>query len=144
MACERLFMIRKEMHMTDSLARTNGGLTKAYSSTIPWTSFRDVFGFDPFENIRSHRAFDYDVSRTEGGYEVEVPVPGYKPEQIDVTFKDGLLSVNGNSERRTFSRSFTVPEDVDTDRIAARVADGMLVLVLERRPEAQPKRITVR
>jgi HSP20 family protein len=129
--------------MTNSLARTNGNLSQVATPTAPWTSFRDLFGFDPFQTLRSNWAFDYDVSRTEAGYEVEVPVPGYKPDQIDVTCKDGLLSVNGKSERRTFSRSFTIPEDVDTDRIAARVADGMLVLTLERRPEAQPKRITV-
>jgi len=72
-----------------------------------------------------------------------VPVPGYKPEQIDVTFKDGVLSGNGKSDRRTFSRSFSVPEDVDNYHIAARVADGMLILALERRPETQPKRIAV-
>jgi len=37
----------------------------------------------------------------------------------------------------------SVPEDVDNDHIAARVADGMLILTLERRPETQPKRISV-
>ncbi len=72
-----------------------------------------------------------------------MPVPGYKPDQIDVAFKDGVLSVNGKTDRRTFSRSFSVPEDVDNDQIAARVVDGMLTLTLERRPETQPKRIAV-
>ncbi|MDQ2991744.1 MAG: Hsp20/alpha crystallin family protein, partial [Candidatus Eremiobacteraeota bacterium] len=72
-----------------------------------------------------------------------VPVPGYKPDQIDITFKDGVLTVAGKSERRSFSRSFTVPEDVDQERISARVADGMLHLTLDRRPEAQPRRISV-
>jgi len=129
--------------MTNSLARTNGGLSQGEGRTTPWTPYRDLFGFDPFQALRSNWAFDYDVSRTETGYEVEVPVPGYKPEQIDVAFKDGVLSVNGKTDRRTFSRSFSVPEDVDNDHIAARVADGMLVLTLERRPETQPKRITV-
>jgi len=37
-----------------------------------------------------------------------------------------------------------VPEDVDNDQIATRVADGMLILTLERRPETQPKRIAVK
>jgi HSP20 family molecular chaperone IbpA len=60
-----------------------------------------------------------------------------------VTYKDDVISVIGKSERRSFTRSFTVPEDVDPDRIEARVSDGMLVLTLSRRPEAQPRRVAV-
>ncbi len=129
--------------MTNSLARTNGGLNQSEGRAVPWTQFQDLFGFDPFHTLRSNWAFDYDVSKTETGYEVEVPVPGYRSDQIDVSYKDDVLYVNGKSDRRTFSPSFTVPEDVDTDRICARVADGMLIITLERQPETQPKRIAV-
>jgi HSP20 family protein len=75
---------------------------------------------------------------------VEVPVPGFKPEDVEVTFQDDVLSVNAKSERRSSSRSFTVPDDVDPDKIEARVTNGMLALSLARRPEAQPRRITVK
>jgi HSP20 family protein len=111
---------------------TNGG------SGLP-----SMLGFDPFANFRSTWAFDYDVTRTESGYEIEVPVPGYSPSQIEVTYKDGILAVNGKNERRTFSRSFTIPEDVEADATEARVENGMLVLSLRRRPEAQAKKIQV-
>ena len=131
--------------MSNALARNgNGGSQQFDNRTAPWSSVRDLLGFDPFQNLRANYGFEYDVSRTENGYEVEVPVPGYSPSQIDVTFKDGVLSVNGKSERRTFSRSFTVPEDVNPDEISAQVKDGMLILSLQRSPEAQPKKIEVR
>jgi len=55
-----------------------------------------------------------------------------------------VISINAKGERRSFSRSFTVPEDVDPEKIEAKVNDGMLVLTLARRPEAQPKRISVK
>jgi HSP20 family molecular chaperone IbpA len=130
--------------MSNSLARNgNGGVSRVEDRAIPWSPYRELLGWDPFSNLRSNWAFEYDVTRTESGYEVEVPVPGFKPEQIDVTFKDGVLSVNAKSERRSFSRSFTVPEDVDQERIEAHVKDGMLTLGLQRRPEAQPRRIPV-
>jgi len=129
--------------MTNSLARANGGLQKTDARPATWAPFTDLLGFDPFQSLRTNYGFDYDVTRTESGYDVEVPVPGYKSEQIDITFKDGILTVVGKSERRSFSRSFTVPDDVDQDRISARVADGMLHLSLDRRPEAQPRRIAV-
>lgn len=127
--------------MNDSLDRKQPAQP---SRTAYWMPFRDLLGFDPFQAHRSNYAFEYDVTRTENGYEVEVPVPGFKPEQIDVTFQDDVISVNAKSERRSFSRSFTVPEDVDGDKIEAKVENGMLVLTLARRPEAQPKRIAVK
>lgn len=127
--------------MAGALARTQNGTNERM---VPWTPFKDLLGFDPFRSLGSNWGFEYDVTRTENGYEVEVPVPGFKPDQIEVTFKDGVLSVNGKNDRRTFGRSFIVPEDVDVDSIGAQVNDGMLVLTLSRRPEAQPKRIAIK
>ncbi len=129
--------------MPNTLSKNNESGLAGRVESAPWTSFRNLFGFDPFQDYRSHPAFEYNVTRTERGYEVEVPVPGFKPSEIDITFKDGVLSIAGNSERRTFSRSFTVPDDVDIDTIGANVENGMLVLKLERRPEAQPKKIQI-
>ncbi len=126
--------------MSNSLAKPNG---TASDRAIPWTPLRDLLGFDPFQNIRASYGFDYEVSRTDTGYEVEVPVPGYGSSQIDVTFKDGILTVAGKTDRRSFTRSFTVPEDIDADTIGARVQDGMLVHSLKRHPEAQPRKIAV-
>jgi HSP20 family protein len=129
--------------MTNSLARNGNGGASRQGAATAWAPYRELLGFDPFQQLRTNWGFEYDVTRTENGYEVEVPVPGFKPEQIDISFKDGVLSVNAKSERRSFSRSFTVPEDVDEERIEAKVSDGMLVMNLQRMPEAQPRRIPI-
>jgi HSP20 family protein len=128
--------------MASALARAQNG--SSLERTAPWSPFRDMFGFDPLRTLGSNWAYEYDVTRTEAGYQVEVPVPGYKADHIEVTFKDGILSVTGKNDRRSFARSFTIPEDIDADNIAAEVDDGMLVLTLNRRPEAQPKRISIK
>lgn len=125
--------------MTD----TPAGNDRTASRMAHWTPFRDLFGFDPFSPMRSNW-FGYDVTRTDAGYEVEVPVPGFKPEEVDVTYQDDVLAVSAKTDRRSFTRSFTVPDDVDPDKIEARVVNGMLVLTLGRRPEAQPRRIAVK
>jgi len=130
--------------MTNLVRNGNDAVARAEGRLLPWSPYRDLLGFDPFQSLRSNWGFEYDVTRTEHGYDVEVPVPGFKPEQIDVSFKDGVLSVNAKSDRRSFSRAFTVPEDVDQEAIEARVTDGMLVLSLHRKPEAQPRRIQVK
>jgi HSP20 family molecular chaperone IbpA len=124
--------------MTDSLAQSQRGQAARMAT---WTPFRDLLGFDPFASMRG---FEYDVTRTENGYEVEVPVPGFKPADVEVTFQDDVISVSAKGDRRSFARSFTVPDDVDPNGIEARMNDGMLVLSLARRPEAQPRRITVK
>jgi HSP20 family protein len=127
--------------MSDALARSERGRTDR--AAAHWTPFHDLLGFDPFQSFRSNWSFAYDVTRTENGYEVEVPVPGFKPEDVEVTYQDDVIAINAKGERRVFSRSFIVPEDVDPDKIEARVTNGMLVLTLARRPEAQPRRITI-
>jgi len=86
---------------------------------------------------------EYGVSRTEGGYEVEIPVPGFAPDAIEITLKDDVLTVSGKSEKRNFSRSLVIPEDVDPNAINAHVEHGLLTLALNRRPEAQPRKIEI-
>ena len=103
-----------------------------------------LFGFDPFQGIVGNWDYGFEVTRTENGYLVEVPVPGFNSSNVEITLKDGIVSVNAKNERRTFSRSFTVPDDVDAEKISASVTDGMLTIKLERHPAAQPKRITVK
>ena len=88
--------------------------------------------------------FDTDVVRTETGWTVEIPVPGFRPDQIDVTVEDRVLTVNGKTERRTFQRAIVLPEDVDVDAIAAKVEHGMLALTLNRHAKALPRKIDVK
>ncbi|GAC1310400.1 MAG: Hsp20/alpha crystallin family protein [Vulcanimicrobiaceae bacterium] len=115
---------------------------------------RDGAAFDPldiFHNFYSPLmrgatpgASGLDISRTENGYVVEIPVAGFKPDEIDVTFKDDVLSISGKSDRRAFTRSLMLPDEIDPDRVEARVEYGMLTLTLERRPDVKPKRIEVK
>jgi HSP20 family protein len=131
--------------MTTNLARRhNGDVPKSATSSSLFAPLSDLLGFDPLSPLRASWAFDYDVTRTERGYEVDVPVPGYGPGEIEVSFQDNVVTVTGKSQRRNFSRSFTVPEDIDPEKIEARVKDGMLTLMLDRRPEMQPKRIEIK
>jgi HSP20 family protein len=105
--------------------------------------FTDLWNWDPLR-LLGGGSLGVDISRTETGYTVEIPVAGFRPEQIDVTLEDGLLTVKGKNDKRNFSRTFTIPEDVDEERIEANVEHGMLTLTLTLLPKAQPKRITVK
>ncbi|HEY0382319.1 MAG TPA: Hsp20/alpha crystallin family protein [Candidatus Elarobacter sp.] len=109
----------------------------------------DLLGFDPLRAFMgntnpSYGGFTGDVQKTEDGWNVEIPVPGYKPDHIDVTVEDRVLTVTGKTERRSFQRSILLPEDVDAETIEAKVEHGLLSLGLRLHPKAQPRKIEVK
>jgi HSP20 family protein len=112
-------------------------------STSP---FADLLGFDPFRGLSGGftRFAAYDVSRDERGYTIELPVAGFAPEQIDVTLEDHVLSVVGKTEHRSFTRTLSMPDDIDVEGIEAKVEHGLLTLTLPFHPKAQPKKIAVK
>ena len=97
-----------------------------------------------------------DVKETETGYELDVDLPGYKKENVQVELKDGCLTVtaktaqskdekdeNGKYIRRerysgTCSRAFYVGEDIEQNDIKATFEDGILKLSVPKK-EAKPK-----
>lgn len=104
----------------------------------------DFLGWDPFRNFVSPTGMsEVEITRTETGYSVELPVAGYRPEQVEVTLDDHVLTITGNSEKRQFSRSLLLPDEIDTENIGAKVEHGMLVLTLNFHAKAQPKKIEV-
>lgn len=105
-----------------------------------------IFDWDPFRSMLTgnwQQIFGIDINRKDDGYEIEMPVPGFRPEDLDITYQDGVLTVSGRNEKRNFSRSLSLPDDVDEDRIEARVEHGVLCLTVKQHPKQQPKRITV-
>ena len=97
-----------------------------------------------------------DVKESETGYELDVDLPGYKKENVQVELKDGCLTVtaktaqnkdekdeNGRYIRRerysgTCSRAFYVGEDIEQNDIKAKFEDGILKLSVPKK-EAKPK-----
>ncbi len=116
-------------------------------SNVARTGF-DLLGWDPFRSLfgswGAGSTLGIDVTRTDTGYEVEMPVAGFTPEQIEVSVDDGVLTASGKNEKRSFRRSVVLPEEIDTDSIEAKVENGLLTLTLKLHPKAQPKRIEVK
>jgi HSP20 family protein len=124
--------------MADLLVRPNGTGRRLAS---------DLFGFDPFRAFLSGTASGYgssvEVHKTDNGWTVEIPVPGYRPDQIDVTVEDRVLTVSGKNEKRSFQRSILLPEEIDSETIDAKVENGLLTLGLHLHAKAQPRKIAV-
>ena len=100
-----------------------------------------------------------DIAEVDNGYRIQAPVPGFKPEDVEVTFSDGVLTINakrseeksrqeGNYLRRevafgNFQRHITLPGDVRADEIKARFDNGILTLEVPRAPKPKPMRIPI-
>jgi len=100
-----------------------------------------------------------DIYEHEGNIVLTAELPGVDPKNVDVRVENNVLTLRG--ERRwsdevkresyhrversygTFTRSFTLPNVVDTEKIKADFRDGMLKLVLPKREEAKPKQISI-
>jgi HSP20 family molecular chaperone IbpA len=102
----------------------------------------DFLNFDPFRTVAAN-GFGFDINKSENGYAVELPVAGFAPENIDVTLEDRVLTINGKTERRSFTRALLIPEEIDAETIGAKVENGMLTITLNVHPKAQPRKITV-
>jgi HSP20 family protein len=61
--------------------------------------FQQVFG-DPLTrgDGGAHAALPVDIRQADGSYILEASVPGFKPDEVEVTYDDGILTISG--ERR--------------------------------------------
>jgi len=101
-----------------------------------------------------------DIEESTEAYTIRAELPGLSKEQVKVTVENGVLTLSGERdlERRvetktfhrvershgTFTRSFTLPDDVDPESVAANFKDGLLEIQITKREEALPKSIEVR
>jgi HSP20 family protein len=101
-----------------------------------------------------------DVSETDKEFQINVDVPGAKPADINVEIAGDDLVIKGKveeekeekgktwhrTERRygSFYREFELPKSADLDKIEAMVKDGMLMIKVQKKPEAQSKTIEVK
>jgi HSP20 family protein len=79
---------------------------------------------------------DYELYEEDDEFVLSVEMPGFDPEEIEVTWDDGVLNIAGEhanesrNRRRTYHRRFRFPKTVDDDDISARYQNGILEIRL--------------
>jgi len=100
----------------------------------------------------------FDIWEDENEFVLAGDMPGVTPENVDVRFENGELTVWGKVPQRKpsggywaqeygvgdYYRSFTVSEAIDGQKIEAEVKDGVLTIHLPKKEEARPRRIAVK
>jgi HSP20 family protein len=101
-----------------------------------------------------------EISERKDAYLVSAELPGLSADEVEITFGDGLLTIQGErhasrdaagetvhrSERKygTFRRMITLPSHVQAGKIEATALDGVLQILVPKAPDVQAKRIHVR
>ena len=123
--------------------------------------FRNDFYGGGIPEVRSGRYLNGDavpavnVLETENGFELELALPGVKKDEINLELNERVLTISSkhkeekvekNDEENytrkefsytSFSRSFTLPKDVSSEKIEANFEDGVLKVNIPRETEVQ-------
>lgn len=101
------------------------------------------------------------IREKEDQYEVDVVAPGCRKEDFSIDMKGNMLTISFNHKeennqesqktgwvrneymKRSFSRSFTLDETVDVNKIQATYTDGILRIVLGKNEKAKPVSRTI-
>jgi HSP20 family protein len=93
-------------------------------------------------------------------YRIEAALPGWKPEQIDISIENGILSLKGEItdadapaagtkvhvaeiRRTSFLRRFALPAEVEADQATASFENGVLTLEIPKAEVVKPKQIRI-
>lgn len=105
-----------------------------------------------------------DVKETKNAYVMEMDLPGLSDKDVEISLKDNLLSVSSGKKAKAekkeeakeegeylirerssmeFMRRFTLPNDIDSEAVAAKFANGVLTITIPRKVESAARTITI-
>jgi HSP20 family protein len=100
-----------------------------------------------------------DIYETDNNLVLKADLPGIDPKDVEIRVEDSTLYLKGERkfekevkeenyhrvERSygTFTRSFSLPNSIDADKVTAEYKDGQLTLTMPKREEAKPKTIKI-
>ena len=133
------------------------------AALIRWNPWNDVvFGAAscaPISSARRTSNLAIDIRQNDEAYVIEASVPGFAPENIDVTVEDDVLTIKGSlneqseeerggylhRERRKSSvyRQVALPAEARLEEITAGFSNGVLTVTVPRSKKPEPRRIPI-
>ena len=93
-----------------------------------------------------------DLYEDDNNFYARIELPGVKKKEIDVKLENAVLTISGNrksaknegEQSLSFSRSLSIPDGIQGDKIKATYEDGILTVTLPKVELSKPKLIEVR
>lgn len=147
-----------------------GYLTRRPSSMLADPFFRGLLGDESFgpldllgrwnESLGQNQWLPaVDVRETDSAYVFTAELPGMSKDDVRITLENKVLTIAGerkfDSEEKkndyhriersygAFSRSFSLPGEVDQDSVKAKFKDGLLSVEIAKAEEVKPRRIEI-
>lgn len=125
-----------------------------------FSDIMDEFFTDAVATRQSSYAPSIDISETEKQYLIDVEVPGINKDDIDLNIENNTLTISGErkfekkednkqyhrveSHYGSFSRSFTLPDNVDVESISATYNNGILNITVDKSEQQTKKQIKIK
>jgi HSP20 family protein len=150
-----------------TLIRRNQGEVAPSTGSVwdPFRVMRDVLRWDPFHELEAAGseyalfAPSFDVKENKEGYVFRADLPGVMEEDLEIALTGNRLTISGKREQErreqgetyyatersygSFSRAFTLPDGTDGENVKAELKNGVLQVVVPKKPEVQPRKITI-
>lgn len=139
----------------------NGGFLTPFRQEME-DVFQRFFGEPLEETSKSITAWTprVDVEETDKEILVKADLPGVEAKDVEISVSDGALILKGEKKEEReekkknyhcverfvgkFYRELALPPSADADKIAATSAKGVITVTIPKKPEAQPKKISVK
>jgi HSP20 family protein len=120
---------------------------------VRWDPFHELIQFN--SQLSRTWAPPVDVFEKDDRLVFRAEVPGMDREHLDVRVEDGVLTIQGERQEDTeemyrrervhgkFTRSFTLPKNVDGTKVTATYKDGILEVSVPKAEAAKPKKVAI-
>lgn len=121
---------------------------------------QDIFTNEGTNIMTSTWSPSVDIKEEDDKYVFVADIPGVDPKKIEVTAENGTLTIKGEREEEkkeerknykrverswgSFYRRFSLPDNVNTDKIEAKSKNGVLELSIPKTEAVKPKKITIK
>jgi HSP20 family protein len=120
--------------------------------------FEDSFISPRHNNAWSSRGVAANLYETAEGFTLQIPAPGIKPEDVEITVQQETISLKWQTKVQApegatvhwnglqsgqFQQSFSLPSPINAERVEARYTNGILTLQLPKAEHAKARTIKV-
>lgn len=145
-----------------SLLASDNGMLNRLRQQLNQAFHHDLslFEDDNSEIMTSNWSPSVDIKEKDDRFIFVADIPGVDPKDIEVTAENGMLTIKGEREQEkkeekkdykrverslgSFYRRFSLPDNVDTDRIDAKSKNGVLEISIPKVETAKPRKIEIK
>jgi len=139
-----------------SLIKHNNLFNDIFPSWTNWDRFDNyLMNNDPWTTSVGHRPTNkYRWNETDDSYTLDIVMPGLTKKDIDLTFKDGTLTIKCKKDVSGVDQQFlgvkteqvfrNFPRAVNADKVSAEMKEGVLYIVLPKTESDKIKTIDIK